>query len=76
MLDEVKRNSKLCLVFKVSHEKAYDFVSWGFLLYMLRRLSFGDRRVNWIWGCLSSSRVSVLVNGSPTSEFDLQRGLP
>lgn len=25
--------------------------------------------------CVSSARVSILVNGSPTSQFSLQRGL-
>jgi len=29
----------------------------------------------WILECLSSPSVSVLVNGSPTEEFNLERGL-
>lgn len=28
---------------------------------------------NWIYGCLSSSRASVIVNGSPTKEFNLSK---
>nr|KYP52417.1 hypothetical protein KK1_025722 [Cajanus cajan] len=30
---------------------------------------------NWIAECLHTSRISVLINGSPTSEFGLGRGL-
>ena len=39
-MEEAKRTQKPCMVFKVDYEKAYDCVSWSFLLYMLRRLGF------------------------------------
>lgn len=38
--EEAKRRQKLCIVFKVVYEKAYDSVSWEFLVYMLKRLGF------------------------------------
>jgi len=59
----------------VDYEKAYDSASWNFLIYMLRRMGFCSRWIQWIEGCLRSSSVSVLVNGSPTTEFIPQRGL-
>ena len=40
VVDEAKRYQKPCLVFKVDYEKAYDSVSWGFLIYMLKRMGF------------------------------------
>lgn len=43
--------------------------------YMLRRLGFNETRVIWIKGCLASSSVSILINGRPTKEFMLQKGL-
>ncbi|XP_068485050.1 secreted RxLR effector protein 78-like [Phaseolus vulgaris] len=75
VLEEVKRRKQRCVYFKVDYEKAYDSVSWEFLYYMLGRLGFCERWIRWIKSCLESSSVSVLVNGSPTSEFCPKRGL-
>jgi len=75
VLEEVKRRKKRCVYFKVDYEKAYDSVSWEFLFYMLGRLGFCGKWIRWIKSCLESSSVSVLVNGSPTSEFCPKRGL-
>nr|GEZ72511.1 hypothetical protein [Tanacetum cinerariifolium] len=42
---------------------------------MLASLGFGVKWRNWIQACLKSARSSILVNGSPTSEFSIKRGL-
>nr|KYP44565.1 hypothetical protein KK1_033912 [Cajanus cajan] len=42
---------------------------------MLQRFGFDDRWISWIKECLSSSSMSVLVNGSPTKEFQMQKGI-
>nr|KYP35680.1 Putative ribonuclease H protein At1g65750 family [Cajanus cajan] len=42
---------------------------------MLQRLGFDDRWISWIKECLRSSSMSVLVNGSPTKEFNVQKGI-
>ncbi|GJV28938.1 putative RNA-directed DNA polymerase, eukaryota, reverse transcriptase zinc-binding domain protein, partial [Tanacetum coccineum] len=59
----------------VDFEKAYDTVSWKFLDHMLSALGFGSKWRRWINLCLQTSRSSVLVNGSPSSEFPFSRGL-
>ncbi|CAL0305463.1 unnamed protein product [Lupinus luteus] len=64
-----------CFIFKVDFKKAYDSVNWSFLLYMLERMGFCFKWRNWIKSCLQSNTVSFLVNGSPTSEFSMARGL-
>ncbi|GJR94426.1 RNA-directed DNA polymerase, eukaryota [Tanacetum coccineum] len=38
-------------------------------------IGFGAKWRSWIRGSLSSGKASILVNGSPTSEFHLHRGL-
>lgn len=36
-----KRGIKECMMLKVDFEKAYDWKSWNYLRYMLKRLQFG-----------------------------------
>ena len=43
VVEEARRGQKLCIVFKVDYEKAYDSVSWDFLLYLLRRMGFHSK---------------------------------
>ncbi|XP_071720172.1 uncharacterized protein [Rutidosis leptorrhynchoides] len=42
---------------------------------MLSSLDFGDKWCSWIKGCPFLAKTSVLVNGSPSREFTLKRGL-
>ncbi|GKB45218.1 RNA-directed DNA polymerase, eukaryota, reverse transcriptase zinc-binding domain protein [Tanacetum coccineum] len=72
--DDILKKKKL-LIFKVDFEKAYDSVSWLYLDHVLLNLGFGVKWRMWIKSCLESARTSVLVNGSPTSEFPIKRGL-
>lgn len=75
VIDYVKRLKRKCLIQKVDFEKAYDNINWKFLLFMLRKFGFGDRWVKWIKACVCNVSLSVLVNGSPTSEFPMEKGL-
>jgi len=56
-------------------EKAYDHVSWDFLLYMPRWCGFGEKWCSWIAYWIFSVCFSVLVNSSPTGFFSSSRGL-
>ena len=50
-------------------------MSSKFLNYMISRLGFYEVWIKWIKGCVELASVSILVNGSPTDEFGMQRGL-
>jgi hypothetical protein len=69
------RLGELSGICKIDLEKAYDHVNWDFLLYMLRRYGFRGKWCSWIAHCISSVRLSVLVNGSPNGLFSSSRGL-
>ncbi|GKA19247.1 RNA-directed DNA polymerase, eukaryota, reverse transcriptase zinc-binding domain protein, partial [Tanacetum coccineum] len=70
-----KNKKEKTLVFKVDFEKAYDSLCWDFLQEVMHKMGFGSKWCKWIRGCLQSSMASVLVNGSPTNEFKIKRGL-
>nr|GEU34899.1 RNA-directed DNA polymerase, eukaryota [Tanacetum cinerariifolium] len=74
MIDWFKKQKKM-LIFKVDFEKAFDSVSWKYLDHMLHVIGFGLTWRSWIRSCLESSWTSILVNGSPTSEFSVKCGL-
>ncbi|GJT61458.1 RNA-directed DNA polymerase, eukaryota [Tanacetum coccineum] len=70
-----KTKKKQSLIFKVDFEKAYDSVRWDFLDDILKKFGFGEKWCKWIQSCLRSSRGSILINGSPTEEFQFYKGL-
>ncbi|GJS33617.1 RNA-directed DNA polymerase, eukaryota, reverse transcriptase zinc-binding domain protein [Tanacetum coccineum] len=75
VIDWYKKRKKKMLLFKVDFEKAFDSVRWRYLDFMLCNLGFGLTWRSWIKACFESSRTSILVNGSPTSEFNVSRSL-
>jgi hypothetical protein len=75
VVDMAKRSGRSCLIFKVDFEKAYDSVEWSFLDYMLDRFGFCAHWKDWIRACVFSGSMSVFVNGSPSEEINIQRGL-
>nr|GEX76746.1 RNA-directed DNA polymerase, eukaryota [Tanacetum cinerariifolium] len=75
VLQWCKSKHKQALIFKVDFEKAYDSVKWDFFDDVLNKFGFGNKWCKWIQCCLRSSRGSILVNGSPTEEFQFGKGL-
>ncbi|GJT75071.1 RNA-directed DNA polymerase, eukaryota [Tanacetum coccineum] len=75
LLSWCKKSKKQAMFFKVDFAKAYDSVRWDYLLDVLHAFGFGPKWCRWIRGTFSSAKASVLVNGSPTSEFSFWRGL-
>ncbi|GJY76394.1 putative RNA-directed DNA polymerase [Tanacetum coccineum] len=71
----VRKKKEIGLVFKVDFEKAYDSINWKFLGDIMKRTGFGSKWCKWVENCLNSSSMSILVNGSSTEEFTLERGV-
>lgn len=70
-----KRSKSKAMFFKIDFEKAFDSINWQFVDIILGHMNFSERWRMWIRGVLSSSRASVLINGSPSKEFQYKRGV-
>ncbi|CAL5415768.1 unnamed protein product [Camellia sinensis] len=75
IVDGWKKARKKGMLIKLDFEKAYDSINWEFLFSMLANFGFGSKWTSWMRACVSTARLSVLVNGSPTEEFSPQKGL-
>jgi len=63
------------LFIKLDISKAFDCVSWVFLLETLQALGFGQRWRDWIATLLATSTSRILLNGVPGRKMKHGRGL-
>nr|GEW65887.1 RNA-directed DNA polymerase, eukaryota, reverse transcriptase zinc-binding domain protein [Tanacetum cinerariifolium] len=76
--DFINRKHSLTVLGDLDRVEAKDLaqkakIKWA--LEVLEKIGFGLKWRSWINGCLRNARSSVLVNGSPTDEFELFKGL-
>ncbi|GJT87061.1 cysteine-rich receptor-like protein kinase [Tanacetum coccineum] len=75
IVNYAKKEKLKLLLFKVDFEKAFDSVNRKFLIDIMSQMGFSAKWCKWIHACLSSASISVLINGSPSKEFSMERGL-
>lgn len=79
IVDEIfswaKTYKRKLFILKVDFEKAFDLLNWEFLDSIMFQMGFSSKWRNRISACLNSAYSSILVNGSPTPEFKLEKGL-
>ena len=63
------------IVMKIDFAKAYVAINAKCLLHVLKCMNFGPKWMMWISAILHSTKMSILVNGSPTTEFNPRKGL-
>jgi hypothetical protein len=63
------------LLFKVDIAKAFDHISWPFMLSVLWQRGFGIRWIRWISLLWRTARTRILVNGFEGDAFLHERGL-
>ncbi|XP_015945329.1 secreted RxLR effector protein 78-like [Arachis duranensis] len=62
-------------IIKLDFHKAYDRVKWCFVDTVLEKMGFGSTWRAWVKECIRSASISILVNGSPSKAFKMERGL-
>nr|GFB58606.1 LINE-1 reverse transcriptase isogeny [Tanacetum cinerariifolium] len=63
------------LLLKLDFQKSYDSVSHEFVFEVMQAVGFGGRFIKWIKAGITNVYISILVNGSPTKETIMHRGL-
>jgi hypothetical protein len=66
---------KPCLLLKIDIARAFDSVSWPFLMEILQHFGFPLAWRNWISVFLSTASSRVMVNGNPGRKICHGRGL-
>jgi hypothetical protein len=66
------QDKKAAILLKLDLAKAFDSVSWQYLLDMLMARGFGDHWREWIAMILASSSSQILINGA-ASDFVIHR---
>ena len=75
VIDSLLKRNESGVLCKLDIEKAYNHISWNFLLIVMRKMGFEEQWAGWISWCISTMSFSVLVNGSPLGFFISSRGL-
>jgi hypothetical protein len=61
----LKKRKVSKLLLKLDISKAFDTVSWAFLLELLQAWGFGTRWRDWMALLLSMASTKILLNGQP-----------
>ncbi|XP_026397042.1 uncharacterized protein LOC113291761 [Papaver somniferum] len=70
-----KKIKKALVGLKLDMSKAFDRVEWSFLLSIFQKLGYHNDWISLIEQCISTSNISILINGSPSSIFSPTRGI-
>lgn len=60
---------------KIDLRKAYDFVPWGLIEDLLKKLNFPIQFIKWIMACISTPSFSIIINGNTCSFFKGKKGM-
>ena len=63
------------MALKLDMAKAYDRMSWVFVIQVLRRFGFGERFIDMVWHLIFNVWFSVIVNGMTYGFFKFSRRL-
>ena len=75
MVKTLHKKKEAHILLKLDISKAFDSVSWSFLLEVMCKVGFGQRWRDLICLILSTSSTQVLVNGEPGDSIFHHRGL-
>ncbi|XP_075095058.1 uncharacterized protein LOC142173378 [Nicotiana tabacum] len=76
IVHNIKRNNNRGnVVIKMDMAKAYDRLSWNFLMVVMRKFDFSEAWIDIIWRLVSDVWYSIMINGSRKGLFTSSQGL-
>lgn len=60
---------------KLDLDKAYDFLNWDYVRYVLKKIGFNQCWINLIMQCITSISCSIIINGEAHCYFYLKCGI-
>ena len=69
------KNNEACMLLKLDIQKVYNKVDWRFLCKTLEAFGFSKQWINIIFLCISTSKISLLINGTLEGFFSMSRGI-
>jgi hypothetical protein len=75
VIKALQKSKRPSLFIKLDISKAFDSVSWVFLLETMQALGFRQRWTDWIATLLATSSSKILLNGSPGRRIKHATGL-
>ena len=75
ILQYLKDKEEPGILIGIDFEKAFDSVSWEFMLLALSKFNFGSSFIKWIKLLYTNISSCVINNGHTSKYFDVQRGV-
>lgn len=75
LIHEVHRSKELGFILKLDYEKAYDRVSWSFLIDMLQARGFSTIWISWVKRLVEGGSICVRINDENNGFFKPGKGL-
>ena len=74
IINECEIQNSKNLIILIDFEKAFDSISWKFILDILKKFNFGEKTINWVRSLQNNSNSKILQNGYLSDEISLERG--
>ena len=75
VIDAWNKKGENGLICKLDIGKVYDSINWQFMLKVMEKMGFSSKWLRWMWWCISTTKFSVMVNGTPVGFFSSSKGL-
>ena len=74
IINECKQQNQKGLIILIDFEKAFDSISWSFIIKTMEYFNFGEDTLKWIRSLQINSTSRILQNGQLSDTIQLGRG--